>query len=117
MITKFNAPADITDFDRNSALADAWNQRLSESFENEIRGLSPPVPTDKICFFDPRKQPPGQLNEAHITWFGFPNILKAIYQDENKAFELGDNLLLVKMMILKNSSIALFPPIPMATIP
>src|SRR5207253_11086475 len=97
-ITQFKPPANITDFGKNSSLADTWDQFLSKRFEDEINGLSKNdkdhednVPPDQVCFFAPLKQPLGQLNEAHVTWFGFPNVLKAIYQDEKKAFQLADN--------------------------
>jgi hypothetical protein len=92
-IARFNSPANITDFDMNSPLADKWNEYMASFFQEAIKRLEKKIPSDKICIFDPRKQPEGQLKTDHITWGGFPNGLRARYsRPKQKAFQLAEKL-------------------------
>lgn len=82
-LTKFSPPANIGDFDQNPSLKDDWNNYISDTIESEIGALSSGgVPTNQICFFDPRQQPSGQLSTVSVMWRGFPNVLKLKYGKE-----------------------------------
>lgn len=90
-LTKFNPPAGIGDFDRNPSLKDDWNEFISDRIKDETGSLSSGdgVPPDQVCFFDPRKQPPGQPKTVSVTWRGFPNILTAKFGKE-EAYKIAD---------------------------
>ena len=93
-LTKFSPPANIGDFDQNPSLKDDWNSRMSKFFEQAFQTLKEKdgVPENQISFFDPRRQPPGQLQAIPITWGGFPSVMNVLHSNQDEAFRLADKL-------------------------
>jgi hypothetical protein len=99
ILTKFSPPANIGDFDQNPSLKDDWNKFISDTLQEQIKSLSDPplpngdggegVPPEQVCFFDPRKQPPGQATTVSVMWRGFPNVLTAKFGKED-AYKRAD---------------------------
>ena len=89
-LAKFSPPAGITDLDQNPSLKELWNKFISDRINAELESLeNDGVPPDQVCFFDPRKQPPGQPKTVSVAWRGFPNVLRAMYGEE-KAYKMAD---------------------------
>jgi hypothetical protein len=82
----FDPPANIDDFNTIPKQRDAWNEFLSTSFDEEIKGIESELGVGNSQFYNPTKidTTAPQLEPA-ITWIGFPALIKRKHPGNKRA--------------------------------
>jgi hypothetical protein len=82
----FDPPANIDDFNTIPKQRDAWNEFLSTSFDEEIKGIESELGVGNSQFYNPTKiDTTDPKLEPAITWTGFPALIKRKHPGNKRA--------------------------------
>jgi hypothetical protein len=85
-LTHFDPPANIDDFNTIPKQRDAWNEFLSTSFDEEIKGIESELGVGNSQFYNPTKiDTTDPKLEPAITWIGFPALIKRKHPGDKRA--------------------------------
>ncbi|HEY7075814.1 MAG TPA: hypothetical protein VH418_10605 [Solirubrobacteraceae bacterium] len=80
---KFHPPANLSDMDGIAHAAQAWDLTMRTMFREGVRRVTGVVGRGHSQFFDYLDHPPhGALQEATVTWNGFPKTLYVHHTEE-----------------------------------
>ncbi|MBW4609008.1 MAG: hypothetical protein KME22_17820 [Hassallia sp. WJT32-NPBG1] len=94
-LRQFDPPANIDDFDSIPNQREAWNEFISNTFDENIKGVMSAVEPGKSQFYNPTQIETTEPNtEADITWIGFPALISRKHPGNDRAaWQEADKLL------------------------
>jgi hypothetical protein len=85
-LVRFDPPANIDDFDAILKQRDAWSEFLSNSFDEEVKGVESELGVGNSQFYNPTKiDTTAPQSEPDITWTGFPALIKRKHPGNKRA--------------------------------
>src|ERR1700722_18247879 len=92
LLTRYDTPAFLPDFDSIPGQSDAWNRAVSAWFDKNIAADQKDFGGDPLQYYNAAKfDPGGTVVEQEITWNAFPKELLRRYGRE-RALVLADRL-------------------------